>query len=171
MSVCCSGIVLSTFPKNCRNVGVSAQTNCVSLSANFKFKRANRSPVGMVELLDQPATVGQSDLNVSDGLRGVEGHRGTGLGLVGSLVLLGGGRSWNQLWGGTREGGKRRSKEKDQNLLWLDTLSSFGHDENALAQAICKIQNRVVLPYHLNIWQDVTSLFFLLCSGVQRTIV
>lgn len=31
-------------------------------------------PVGMVELLDQPATIGKSDLNVSDGLGGVEGH-------------------------------------------------------------------------------------------------
>lgn len=57
--------------------------------------------MGVVELLDQPTTVGQSDLNVSDGLGGVEVHRGTGLGLVGSLVLLGGGRSRHQLWSGT----------------------------------------------------------------------
>lgn len=71
------------------------------------------SPVGVVELLDQPATVGQSDLNVSNGLRGVEGHRGAGLGLVGSLVLLGGGRSGDQLWSGTKEG-ERRWRETDQ---------------------------------------------------------
>lgn len=49
--------------------------------------------MGIVEPLDQPAAVGQSDLNVSEGLGGVEGHGGTGLGLVGSLVLLGRGRS------------------------------------------------------------------------------
>lgn len=49
--------------------------------------------MGMVELLDQPAAVGQSDLDVSDGLGGVEVYRGSGLGLVGCLVLLGGGRS------------------------------------------------------------------------------
>lgn len=47
----------------------------------------------MVELLDKLATVGQSDLNVGDGLGGVKGHRGAGLCLVGSLVLLGDSRS------------------------------------------------------------------------------
>lgn len=57
--------------------------------------------MGVVELLDQPAAVSQSDLNTSDGLGGVEGHGGTGLGLVGSLLLLGASRSRNQLWSGT----------------------------------------------------------------------
>lgn len=66
----------------------------------------------MVELLDQLATVSQSDLNVSDRLGGVEVHRSGGLGFVGSLVLLGGGRSCDQLWGSTREG--RRRMEIDQ---------------------------------------------------------
>lgn len=47
----------------------------------------------MVELLDKPAAIGQADLKVSDGLGGVEGHRGGGLCLVGSLVLLRGSRS------------------------------------------------------------------------------
>lgn len=50
------------------------------------------SPVGVVELLHQPPAVGQSDLDVSDGLRGVEADRGAGLGFIGGLVLLGGGR-------------------------------------------------------------------------------
>lgn len=59
--------------------------------ANVRLKRAKQSPVGMVELLNQPAAVSQSDLNVSDRLGGVKGHRGAGLGFVGSLVLLGGG--------------------------------------------------------------------------------
>lgn len=67
-------------------------------------KRANQSPVGMVEPLDQPAAVGQPDLNVGDRLRGVEAHGGGGLGLVGSLVLLGGGRRCSQIWSGTGEG-------------------------------------------------------------------
>lgn len=49
--------------------------------------------MSVVELLHQLAAVGQSDLDVGDGLGGVEVHRGTGLGLVGGLVLLGGGRS------------------------------------------------------------------------------
>lgn len=65
--------------------------------------------MGMVELLDQPAAVSQSDLNVSDRLGGVKGNRGAGLSLIGSLVMLGGGWSCGQLWGGTREeeNGKR----------------------------------------------------------------
>lgn len=40
----------------------------------FDLKGATRSPVGVVELLDQLAAVGQSDLNVSYGLGVVEGH-------------------------------------------------------------------------------------------------
>lgn len=67
----------------------------------------------MVELLDQSAAVGQSDLNVSDRLGGVEGHRGAGLSLIGSLVMLGGGRSCSQLWRGTRGG-----EWKKMHLLW-----------------------------------------------------
>lgn len=55
----------------------------------------------MVELLDQLAAIGQSDLNVSDGLGGVDGDGGAGLGLVGGLVLLRG-RNRNQLRSGTR---------------------------------------------------------------------
>lgn len=89
--------------------------------ANVTLRRANDSPVGVVELLDQPAAIGQSDLNVGDGLGGVEGHRGSGLGLVGGLVLLGGRRRCNQFWGGTREGTRRRRRkrrtETDESLL------------------------------------------------------
>lgn len=84
---------------------------------NVTLRRANDSPVGVVELLDQPATVSQSDLNVGDRLGGVDGHRGTGLGLVGSLVLLGGSRSCNQFWGGTREGTRMRRTETGESLL------------------------------------------------------
>lgn len=56
--------------------------------------------MGMVELLDQPAAISQSDLDVSCGLGGVEGHGGAGLSLVGGLVLLGQERSRRQLRGG-----------------------------------------------------------------------
>lgn len=56
--------------------------------------------MGVVELLDQPAAVGQPDLNVSGGLGGVEGHGGAGLSLVGGPVLLGQERSRRQLGGG-----------------------------------------------------------------------
>lgn len=59
--------------------------------------------MGVVELLDQPPAVGQSDLNVGDGLGGVEVHGRAGLGLVGCLVLLGGGWGRHQLWGGAVE--------------------------------------------------------------------
>ena len=65
----------------------------LSIQANIKLKGNHESPVGKVELLNQPAAVGQSDLNVSCRLGGVEGHGGSGLGLVGSPVLLGGGWS------------------------------------------------------------------------------
>lgn len=72
------------------------------------------SPVGVVELLHQPPAVGQSDLDVGDGLGGVEADRGAGLGLVGGLVLLGGGRWRGQLGGGAaeREDGRKREREK-----------------------------------------------------------
>lgn len=71
------------------------------------------SPVGVVELLHQPPAVCQSDLDVSDRLRGVEADRGAGLGLVGSLVLLGGGRRRDQLRGGAagREEGSKKKVE------------------------------------------------------------
>lgn len=65
----------------------------VSTSQTSSSTAADDSPVGVVELLHQPAAVSQSDLDVGDGLGGVEVHRGAGLGLVGGLVLLGGGRS------------------------------------------------------------------------------
>lgn len=63
--------------------------------------------MGVVELLHQPATVGQSDLNVGGGLGGVKGHRGTGLGLTGSQALLGVSGSSHQIWGCTGGGGGR----------------------------------------------------------------
>lgn len=44
--------------------------------------------MGVVEPLDQPAAVGQSDLDVGDGLGRVEGHGGARFGLDGGLVLL-----------------------------------------------------------------------------------
>lgn len=83
--------------------------------------RAKQSPVSMVELLHQPAAVGQSDLNVSDGLGGVEAHGGSGLGLIGCLVLLGGGWSCNQLRRGTTEEeiGKYQCTEIKQQLAGL----------------------------------------------------
>lgn len=47
-----------------------------------------KSPVGVVELLDKLATISQSNLNVGYWLGGVKGYRGSGLSLVGNLVLL-----------------------------------------------------------------------------------
>lgn len=46
----------------------------ISTSSRNTCNLKNFLPVGMVELLDQPATIGKSNLNVSDGLGGVEGH-------------------------------------------------------------------------------------------------
>lgn len=71
-----------------------------------------QSPVGVVKPLNQPASVCQSDLNVGGGLGGVQAHGGAGLSLVSSLVLLGGGWSCGQLWGGTR--GENEQKEKKE---------------------------------------------------------
>lgn len=80
---------------------------------------ADDSPVGVVELLHQPAAVGQSDLDVGDGLGGVEVHRGAGLGLVGSLVLLGGGGSRGHLRCGAKEQtGRRRMLIDVVKLRW-----------------------------------------------------
>lgn len=78
--------------------------------------------MGVVELLHQPAAVGQSDLDVGDGLGGVEADRGAGLGLVGGLVLLGGGRRRGQLGGGAaeREDGRKREREKKKTLICCD---------------------------------------------------
>lgn len=70
-----------------------AAATTISTSQTSSLTAADDSPVGVVELLHQPAAVGQSDLDVGDGLGGVEVHRGASLGLVGGLVLLGGGRS------------------------------------------------------------------------------
>lgn len=47
-------------------------------------------PVSVVEPLDEPATIGQSNLDVGQRLGGVEGHRGAGFSLVCGLVLRGG---------------------------------------------------------------------------------
>lgn len=69
-----------------------------------------KSPVGVVELLDKLATISQSNLNVGYWLGGVKGYRGSGLSLVGNLVLLWWGWSWNQLWSSTRR--NRRGKIK-----------------------------------------------------------
>ena len=44
------------------------------IHVDLELKRANQSPVGMVELLDQLAAVSKSDLNVSDRLGGVKFH-------------------------------------------------------------------------------------------------
>lgn len=45
------------------------------------------SPVSVVEPLDEPGAIGQSDLNVGERLGGVQGDRGAGCSLVSALVL------------------------------------------------------------------------------------
>lgn len=47
-------------------------------------------PVSMVEPLDEPGTIGQSNLNVGERLGGVKGHGGAGFSLICGLVLRGG---------------------------------------------------------------------------------
>ena len=106
--------ILCNATMSCRTMGSEAWiidylcslTPLVCIHVDLELKRANQSPVGMVELLDQLAAVSKSDLNVSDRLGGVKFHWGAGLGFIGSLVLLGSGWCRNQLWSGT--GGWRR---------------------------------------------------------------
>lgn len=43
--------------------------------------------MSVVEPLDEPGTIGQSDLNVGERLGGVQGDRGAGCSLVSALVL------------------------------------------------------------------------------------
>lgn len=86
-----------------QSLSTLAAATTISTSQTSSSTAADDSRVGVVELLQQLAAVGKSDLDVGDGLGGVEVHRGAGLGLVGGLVLLGGGRSRGQLRCGAKE--------------------------------------------------------------------
>lgn len=59
-------------------------------------------PVGVVELLHQPASVGQSDLDASYRLRAVHTDGSTSLSFAGVLVLRAS-LERHQLWSGTGE--------------------------------------------------------------------
>lgn len=86
----------------------------------FKAHSYNVLPMGVVEFLHQPASIGQSDLDAGDGLRAVHTDGSTSLSFTTSLVL------WvalerHQFWSGAEEGKCRMRTIKFNHIKLYNT--------------------------------------------------